>query len=265
MEGVFELTEVKRVIIDAGHGGADTGAVFQGRQEKDDTLRLALAVGNRLSQAGQQVGYTRVSDVYHSPDEKAQMANNAGADYYISIHRNTMADPGTASGSSGLVYSNSGIPAMLAANINPQLEAAGFINLGTFKRPALTVLRATKMPAIVLMVGFIDNPADNQIFDQNFAQLAAAVAQGILKTIQQESLPPRYYQVQIASYQDKGMAGQLADRLKRQNLPAFVIAQDGSYKVRVGAFLNVENAVRMEQLLRNMGYETLMVREAEVR
>lgn len=265
MEGVFLLTEIKRIVIDAGHGGADSGASFQGRQEKDDTLRLALAVGNRLSQAGQQVGYTRVFDISHSPYDRVQMANNADADYFISIHRNMMPVPGTASGSASLVYSNSGVPAMLADNINPQMAAAGFTDLGTFERPGQILLRATNMPAIILEAGFIDNPADNQIFDQNFDQLAAGIAQGILSTIEQESLPPEYYQIQVAAYRDQGMANQLLDRLRRQHLPAFIIARDGWFKVRVGAFLNADNAARMEQLLRNMGYETMMVKEAEVR
>lgn len=55
------------VIIDPGHGGMDPGAVYKGRQEKDDNLRLALAVGELLSQNGVDVLYTRTDDVYDSP------------------------------------------------------------------------------------------------------------------------------------------------------------------------------------------------------
>ena len=58
------MSETKRVIIDAGHGGSDPGAVFEGRQEKDDALRLALAVGRILENAGVEVMYTRVTDVW---------------------------------------------------------------------------------------------------------------------------------------------------------------------------------------------------------
>ena len=53
-----------KVVIDAGHGGTDPGAVYKGRQEKDDNLRLALAVGRILSQNGVDVVYTRTTDVY---------------------------------------------------------------------------------------------------------------------------------------------------------------------------------------------------------
>ena len=61
----------KRVVIDAGHGGTtDPGAVYFGRQEKDDALKLALAAGDLLEDRGFDVMYTRVDDVYHTPYEK---------------------------------------------------------------------------------------------------------------------------------------------------------------------------------------------------
>ena len=48
----------KKIILDAGHGGSDPGAVFKGRQEKDDNLRLTLAVGEELRNRGVDVEYT---------------------------------------------------------------------------------------------------------------------------------------------------------------------------------------------------------------
>ncbi len=51
------------VMLDAGHGGSDPGAVYNGRQEKDDTLRLTLAVGEILQNNGIDVEYTRTTDV----------------------------------------------------------------------------------------------------------------------------------------------------------------------------------------------------------
>ena len=70
------------IVIDAGHGGADPGAVFEGRQEKDDTLRLALAVGKILEENGQNVIYTRTTDVYQTPFQKATIGNEARADFF---------------------------------------------------------------------------------------------------------------------------------------------------------------------------------------
>ena len=51
-----------RVILDAGHGGYDNGAQYDGRKEKDDNLRLTLAVGQILEQNGVPVSYTRKSN-----------------------------------------------------------------------------------------------------------------------------------------------------------------------------------------------------------
>ena len=58
-----------KIMVDAGHGGADLGATYEGRQEKDDNLNLALAVGKILSQNGVDVEYTRTTDIYQTPIE----------------------------------------------------------------------------------------------------------------------------------------------------------------------------------------------------
>ena len=77
------------VVLDAGHGGFDNGASYMGRAEKDDVLRLTLAVGAKLKEAGYHVYYTRTTDIYNSPTEKAALANLSGGKYFISFHRNS--------------------------------------------------------------------------------------------------------------------------------------------------------------------------------
>lgn len=259
------MAETMKVILDAGHGGAEPGATYFGRQEKTDNLNLTLAVGNILTKNGIDVVYTRVSDTYNTPFEKAQIANRSGADYFVSIHRNAMPVPGTASGAETLVYENTGVPALMAENINSALASAGFVNLGVIERPGLVVLRRTQMPAVLVEAGFIDNEADNRTFDQNFQAIAQAIADGILKTIREEEASrPEYYQIQTGVYQSRQAASQQANQLLSQGYPSFIIHDNGNYKVRVGAFLNMDNAVRMEQQLKNAGYNTFMVRETGV-
>ena len=92
-----------KVIIDAGHGGMDPGAIHEGRMEKNDTLNLALAVGDILKKNGVDVVYTRTDDVYDTPFEKAQIANRDGGDFLISIHRNSSPEPDQYSGLESLV------------------------------------------------------------------------------------------------------------------------------------------------------------------
>ena len=151
------------IMLDAGHGGRDPGAVFNGRQEKDDTLRLTLAIGEILQNNGVDVEYTRTTDVYTSPYERAMKANNAGVDFFISIHRNSFPTDNEVFGVESLVYDLSGIKYQMAQDINDQLEAIGFVNLGVKARPNLVVLRRTRMPAVLVEVGFIDSNMDNRL------------------------------------------------------------------------------------------------------
>lgn len=167
------------IVIDAGHGGFDNGARYQGRREKDDNLRLALAVGQILEKRGYNVIYTRTEDIYQSPYEKAQIANDAGADYFISFHRNSGENDNTYQGVQTLIYGGDERAEELAESINRELEKTGFVNLGIDERTGLVVLRRTEMPAVLIEAGFINNDKDNRIFDQNFEGVAQAIADGI--------------------------------------------------------------------------------------
>lgn len=172
-----------RIALDAGHGGSDPGAVYKGRQEKDDTLDLTLAVGDILKKNGIDVYYTRTTDEYETPFKKATDANNSGADLFVSIHRNSSENPNQYSGVETLVYSDTGLKAEVARNINNQLEYAGFKNLGVDERKNLVVLKRTKMPAVLVEAGFINNDKDNYLFDEEFDSIAQAIADGILESI----------------------------------------------------------------------------------
>ncbi|MGN0403008.1 MAG: N-acetylmuramoyl-L-alanine amidase [Acetatifactor sp.] len=171
------------VVIDAGHGGSNPGAVYNGRQEKDDALALALAVGDILERNGIEVYYTRTTDVYESPFQKAMEGNAVGADYFVSIHRNSSPYPNQYTGVESLVYNRYGEAARLAANINEQLEMVGFVNQGVNERPNLVVLNRTNMPAVLVEVGFINTDADNQLLDERFDDVAQAIADGIIETV----------------------------------------------------------------------------------
>ena len=173
------------IMLDAGHGGTDPGAVYNGRREKDDTLRLVLAIGQILQNRGVDVEYTRTTDIYETPFQKAMEANEAGVDYFVSIHRNSFEQDNIVSGVESLVYDLSGIKYRMAENINANLETVGFVNLGVKARPNLVVLKRTKMPAVLVEVGFLNSNTDNQLFDENFDDIALAIAEGILETLEE--------------------------------------------------------------------------------
>lgn len=171
------------IVLDAGHGGANPGATYQGRQEKDDALALTLAVGRILEDRGVDVYYTRTTDVYEAPAQKAEEGNQTGADYFVSIHRNSSPYPNQYSGVESLVYNRYGEAARMANNINQQLETVGFLNQGVNERTNLVVLNRTQMPAVLVEAGFINTDADNQLFDERFDDMARAIAEGILITL----------------------------------------------------------------------------------
>lgn len=171
------------VVLDAGHGGANPGATYNGRQEKDDVLALTLAVGDILEANGVNVYYTRTNDVYESPYQKAMEGNAVGADYFVSIHRNSSPYPNQYTGVESLVYNRYGRAAQLAANINRRLEKVGFVDQGVNEGTNLVVLNSTQMPAVLLEVGFINTDADNRLYDERFDEIARAIADGILTTI----------------------------------------------------------------------------------
>ncbi len=259
-------------MLDAGHGGAEPGAVYNGRQEKDDNLNLTLAVGDILAEEGYDVLYTRTTDVYESPFEKAMEANESGADLFISIHRNAFPVPGEASGIESLVYDKSGLKLEVAESINAQLENIGFKNLGVKARPNLVVLRRTEMPSVLVEVGFLDSQEDNELFDENFNEIAQAIADGITDVIgpmldEVESGPS--YQVQVGLYKNKKYADELLAELLQSRYPAY-ITQDVQlsdltqnprdyYAVKVGNYKQFQNAIEMEQRLKQDGYQTIIV------
>lgn len=261
------MAVTRKVIIDAGHGGQEPGAVYNGRKEKDDTLQLAFDLGNALERRGIQVEYTRVNDVYDSPYEKAMIANRSDADYFVSIHRNAMPVPGSASGIESLVYSDSGVAGMLGRNIDEALASVGWTDLGVKERPGLVVLRRTRMPAVLVEAGFIDNERDNAFFDANLAATADAIADGILKTFEEQERQqeaageqPGFYLVQTGIYRLRSNADAQLSELKAQGFPAYLAVKNGLFYVYAGAFRELDHAVRMEQQLRNLGYSTLITR-----
>lgn len=171
------------VVIDPGHGGGNPGAVYEGRQEKDDVLALSMEVGRILEQNGVEVYYTRTEDVYESPAQKAEEGNAVGGDFFVSIHRNSSPYPNTYTGVETLVLSPYGEAGRLAYNINTRLEEVGFENQGVNQRDNLAVLNRSQIPAVLVEVGFINTDADNRLFDERFNDIAQAIADGILATL----------------------------------------------------------------------------------
>lgn len=255
----------EKIMIDAGHGGANPGAVNGDRKESDDALRLALAVGDILENDGFEVVYTRTEDITQSVGQKAALANESDADLFISIHRNAAARDNLYNGAQTLIYAPGGLREEVAQNIVDELEGVGFQNLGVDIRPNLVVLNSTRMPAVLVEAGFIDSDKDNQIFDSQFQSMAEAIASGIEMSLghpegSENDPQPRRYTVQVGLFRNRIYAENLLLRLKRQGYPAFLDTdpRTGFYRVRVGEYEQLDQAVDMENRLKARGYTTFL-------
>lgn len=180
----FHMRAAERTfMLDAGHGGSDSGAVYNSRLEKNDNLRITLAVGERLARSGERVLYTRTDDSTVDLTYRSTMANSAGATYFVSFHRNSASTVGR-----GVeVYYYTGLSAQstaarMAAPVQDALVACGFHNRGV-KQAKFSVLRRTSMPAILVELAFINNEAENAKLDSEFDRIADAIASALLSFV----------------------------------------------------------------------------------
>jgi len=87
--------EVNKIVIDAGHGGKDPGTSGKVSREKDVALAIALELGSIIEKylPDVKVIYTRADDSFPGLDDRAELANQEGADLFISIHANWVSNP----------------------------------------------------------------------------------------------------------------------------------------------------------------------------
>ena len=122
------------------------------------------------------------------------------------------------------------------------------------------------MPAVLIEAGFLDNPKDNQLFDQELAATADAIAEGIVKTIaeveKQQSVSgeiPGFYVVQTGIFRRKEYAEELLEEMRERGFDGYLLVKQGLFYVRSGAFRELSNAIERERQLKKQGFDTLIV------
>jgi len=171
------------IAIDAGHGGTDTGAINQtaGINEKTLTLAIAQKLQNVLIARGHQVRMIRSDDTFIELTGRAEIANQAGTEIFVSIHCNS-AETSTAVGMESYHHTNATPGRDLAEKIHRALIAAfpTHKNRGV-KSANFVVLRETQMPACLIETEFISNNQQAQFLKDatNQQKIATAIADGI--------------------------------------------------------------------------------------
>ena len=178
-----------KIFIDPGHNHSkfDTGAEGNGLREQDITFQVGERLATLLKNVGFEVVMSRnkITDnvgtnTSNSLTHRATLANNAKADYFISLHCDSF-NNASAKGSHICIYNKNSKAEDLANKINPYLLALGLDGRSDIisERPDLAVLKKTSMPAILIEMGFITNTRDAEIQKNNQDGLAIAIFMGI--------------------------------------------------------------------------------------
>ncbi|MEF9991802.1 MAG: N-acetylmuramoyl-L-alanine amidase [Peptostreptococcaceae bacterium] len=186
-----------KVFVDAGHGGYDSGAPGFGKNEDELNLEVAKKVEQKLKSKNIQVQMSRESDVYLGIGERAQLANEYGADVFVSIHQNS-ADVESANGIETYYHPDKQMYKPLAVDIQTNAIAqTGARDRGVKDYRDLGVLRESNMPSALFESGFISNKQEySKLIEPTYQdKLATAIANGVEKylkdniTLNDQDLP----------------------------------------------------------------------------
>ena len=180
-----------KIYVDQGHNPRDfnTGAEGNGYFEQDITYDIGVRLAALLRanpnfevklsrpESDTVLGYSNATSL----SARTRDANMWGADLFLSLHTNAAANP-NASGSEALIYTRSSSVAYgVAEDILESLnEATGLRNRGVVERPGLYVLKETSMPAVIVEMGFITNPADASLMVNSPELFARGIYNGIV-------------------------------------------------------------------------------------
>ncbi|GEK57733.1 hypothetical protein CHL76_01380 [Marinococcus halophilus] len=168
----------KTIVLDAGHGGSDPGAVANGLREKDINLETTKYLASKLRAAGANVVMTRESDKYLTLSQRSSIGNRANADAFISVHTN-------AGGGNGIeTYWYSKYERAESKELAEEIQA-GMIRATSgrdrgVKQGNFHVIRETKVPSVLVELGFIDNSTEASYLKQSSyrEKLAEGIYQG---------------------------------------------------------------------------------------
>lgn len=215
---------MKRLVIDLGHGGTDSGAIGQNKMHEADVV---LAIGRELKELLKnyelEVKFTRLENNYLSLSERVKIANDFKADYFLSIHINSASDK-----------SIRGVEVWQYSNVNTKLnnfsrgicddisKIFNIRNRGVKYSKELSVLKNTNMPASLIEVDFISNKeAEKDLkVSTNIKNVAIAIKDNLMVLFE----------------------------LSKTN-------NDKVYKVCIGAYKYKNNSINQVELAKNKGFK----------
>ena len=169
------------IVVDAGHGGKDSGALGFGMMEKDLVLQIALQTRKALIAKGYSVYMTRVDDSFVGLKERASLANSLDPLAMVSIHLNSYPELESVSGVEAWTYERSGCIELAQALTEKVSLETGVKNRGVYYATNLVVTSKANMPSVILECGYITNEQESaNLADQDYQK---KVALGVAKAV----------------------------------------------------------------------------------
>ena len=199
--------------LDFGHGGKDSGALGTNKTKESDTvLKIGILIKNNLEQAFEKVITTREDDKYYSLDYRSSKANKENCDYFVSLHMNSATNK-TAKGVEVWVYDEKSKLYPLSKDICSNLsKTINTPNRGVKISKSFSVLRKTKMPALLIEIDFISNSSVEASLksDKYIKDISDSISKSLLSFVNKSIVDDgTFYRVCIGEFKDKTTAIQL--------------------------------------------------------
>lgn len=180
------------IVLDAGHGGTDTGAQRGSVQEKELTLSIARATQKVLQSRGMKVIMTRDSDTFISLQDRVNITNSVNPDLFLSVHINAMESTNTIYGIE--TYYQNAVSQALASSIHESLTADLEAPDRRIRKARFVVINRTEVPAVLAEVGFISNKAErDKLVSADYQEkIANALAKGAILFLNQQAAATKH-------------------------------------------------------------------------
>lgn len=173
-----------KIALDAGHGGSEPGCVSRGIKEKDVNLQITKKLNKELKKRGAKTVLTRKKDIDVGLYKRVEMAKDGNADFLISIHQNSLANPENyeKKHGAGVYYYNQNAKALAESVQEHLVRATGFRDDGVFNS-SLALTRTTDPVSILVECGYLIHPYERvKLTDEEFqTTVAEGIANGIEK------------------------------------------------------------------------------------
>ena len=187
-EPLEKITFPLKVMLDAGHGGNDSGTFYETTYEKDITLEVTKKMKALLEEQGVEVVLTRESDKYMGLKERTELSREEDPDVFVSIHCNSFEDDSSVAGIECYYWEDDEEGEAYAESLMDAAEEIEALRIRGTRVEDYYVIRFNDAPAVLVEMGYLSNSADRaRLIDEGFQQtLAEKLVQGILEEAERQ-------------------------------------------------------------------------------